>query len=202
MALFAAAAGFSVVAVLEARARRWSLPALGVFAAVAAAWELTGGRTLSDLFHYDPASPNQARWTLWRVAGRMFRDHPFLGVGPGGYRRAFASYFQGKLDNETDWGSAHNQYLHVLAERGLLGGVLLGALYGVLWLRAAGAARRRTDARSLWAAAAATALLIMSVTETAFQSEQFASIFLLVWAWGVAPPGGSGPRVWASGNNS
>lgn len=192
MALFATGAGFLVVAILEPRARRWSVPAAAVVAIAAAAWELTGGRTLSELFRYDPGSPDQARWSLWSAACRMFRDHPLVGVGPGGYRRAFPAYHPGWLDNESAWGSAHNQYLHVAAERGLLGAAALAATLGTLWLRAVRAAGGRSDARSLWAASATTALLVMCVTETAFQSEQFASILLLVWAWGVAPPGGSG----------
>lgn len=194
MAVLAAAAGFALVAVLEPKARRWSLPAGGLFVAVAALWELTApeGRAIRSFLGFgdNPRGFGRERWSLWGAAWRMFRDHPATGVGPGGYRRFFPAYHPGSLDNEAQWGSAHNQYLHVLAERGALGATALAALYGTLWVRAVWVARRRSDARSLWAASAATALLLMSLTETAFQSEQFASIFLLVWAWGVAPPGG------------
>jgi O-antigen ligase len=188
MALLAAAAGFGLVALLEPRARRWAFPALILVAAVAAAWEFVpvNGRTLSALFKpYDPRNGQQARVVLWDVARRIFRDHPLTGAGPGGYGRLFRTYHEGGLEGQLDWGSAHNLYLHQLAERGLVGGVALLVLFGTFLARAVRAARLEADTRALWAAGAVAALLAMCVTETAFQNEQFASLFLLIWAWGT-----------------
>ncbi len=188
MALFAAAAGFAAVALLEPRARRWSLPALAVVAAAAFAWEVlpTGGRTLSSLFHYDPASPHQTRWTLWDAAWRMFLDRPWTGVGPGGFHRRFTSYHAGPLDGELSWGSAHSLYFHQLAERGVAGAAALLVLLATLAARAVRASRTTPDARALWAAGTVCALLVLSLTETSFQNEQFSTLLLLVWAWGTA----------------
>ena len=188
MALIAAFAGFALVALLEPRARRWALPALVLVAAAAAAWEFlpVGGRTLSSAFGaYDPKNPQQARWVLWDVAVRMFRDHPWTGAGPGGYHRLFSAYHAGPLDGEKDWGSAHNLYLHQLAERGVAGGLALIVLCGVLLSRAVKAAQKDADTRALWAAGAVAAFLAMSLTETSFQNEQFAALLLLIWAWGT-----------------
>lgn len=189
MALFAAALGFAGVVLLEPRARRWAAPALLLTAAVAIAWEFMpdGGRTLSALFKYDPSSPHQARWALWDTAWRMFRDHRWTGVGPGGYRRLFPAYHATPLDGESDWGSAHNLYLHQLAERGLLGVAALLGVIAVLLARALRAARAAADFRALWAAAAALAFLAMALTETSFQNEQFSTLLLLIWAWGTSP---------------
>lgn len=188
MALLSFLAGFAIVALLEPRARRWALPALLLVAAVGLAWEFipNGGRTISALLApYDASNPHQARWALWDAALKMFRDHPLFGVGPGGYHRLFSSYHAGSLDGESGWGSAHNLYLHQLAERGALGALALLVLCATLFARAARAARSDTDTRSLWAAGAVAALLAMSLTETAFQNEQFSSLILLVWAWGT-----------------
>jgi O-antigen ligase len=194
MALFAAAFGFAVVVALEPRARRWALPALGVVAALAAAWEVlpVGGRKLSALLRPTAGSSQTTRWALWDAAWRMFRDHPLTGVGPSGYRRFFTSYHAGALEGQTDWGSAHNLYLHQLAERGLLGGAALLVLLAALAVRAVRAARETPDARALWSAAAVAAFLLMCVTETSFQNEQFAALFLLIWAWGTTPLRGRG----------
>jgi O-antigen ligase len=56
----------------------------------------------------------------------MWRDHLWLGVGPGNYAVAYASY------NLPRWyeplGHAHNVYLNFAAEAGLLG------LAAYLWL--------------------------------------------------------------------
>ena len=110
-----------------------------------------------------------------------------LGVGPGGYHHNFPVYHPGPLDGESGWGSAHNLYLHQLAERGALGALALLALCATLFTRAARAARSDTDTRSLWAAGAVATLLAMSLTETTFHNEQFATLILLVWAWGTMP---------------
>ncbi len=188
MALFAALAGFAVVALLEPRARRWALPALLLVAAVGAAWEFlpNGGRTISALLTpYDPHNPHQMRWILWDAALNMFRDHPLFGVGPGGYHRLFSTYHIGLLEGESQWGSAHNLYLHQLAERGLLGATALLALCATLLARAVRAARGEADTRALWAAGSVAALLVMSLTETSFQNEQFSTFILLIWAWGT-----------------
>lgn len=190
MALFAVLAGFSIVALLEPRARRWALPALLLVAAVGLAWEFipNGGRTISSLLApFDASNPHQARWVLWDTAFKMFRDHPLFGVGPGGYHRLFSIYHAGSLDGESTWGNAHNLYLHQLAERGALGALALLGLCATLVLRAVRAARSDTDTRSLWAAGAIAAFLAMSLTETALQNEQFSSLILLVWAWGTMP---------------
>lgn len=188
MAVLSALAGFMVVSLLEPRARRWAIPALLAVATIGFFWEIipNGGRTLQSLLSpYDPSNPQQARWALWDTALRMFRDHPVLGVGPGGYHRQFTAYFPGSLDNETSWGSAHNLYLHQLAERGALGALALLALCAALFSRAVRAARGDADTRALWAAGSIAAFLVMSLTETAFQNEQFSTLLLLVWAWGT-----------------
>lgn len=188
MALLAALAGFSLVALLEPRARRWALPALLTVAAVGIAWEFlpNGGRTINSLLtSYDPGNPHQARWGLWDTALKMFHDHPLFGVGPGGYHRLFKTYYAGELDGESQWGSAHNLYLHQLAERGALGAIALLVLCATLFARAVRAARNDTDTRALWAAGSIAAFLVMSLTETAFQNEQFSTLLLLVWTWGT-----------------
>ncbi len=188
MALFGAAAGFAALCLGMPRARRWALPGLLLVGGATAAWQVlpTGGRTMTAVLSpYNPDNPQQARWALWDAAWRMFRDHPLTGVGPSGYRRDFPAYHPEPLDGQADWGSAHDLYLHQLAERGLLGGAALLTLLAVLLWRA-WAAAEDGGAAALWAWAAIPAFAVMSLTETSFQSEQFAALLLLIWAWGTA----------------
>ena len=64
----------------------------------------------------------------WRAAWGMFSDHPWLGVGIGNYAVAYPAY---SLPHWRDaLGHAHNIYLHVLAETGLLG----LAAYLIFWI--------------------------------------------------------------------
>ena len=188
MALLGALAGFALMALLEPRARRWAAPALIAVAAAAAIWEFTPneGRALSAVLAPQNINGSSTRQILWDVALRMFRDHPLTGAGPGGYRRLFASYHREAIDRQTSWGSAHNLYLHQLAERGLLGGAALLVLCTLLLARPIRAARRGAGASALWSAGAVAAFLVMSLTETSFQNEQFGALLLLIWAWGTA----------------
>ena len=72
-----------------------------------------------------------------------------------------------------------------------MGAAALAFLIGVL-VRGAWRAARRGTARGLWAAASVTSFLVMSLTETSFQSEQFATLLLLSWAWGTTDLGEGG----------
>jgi O-antigen ligase len=64
------------------------------------------------------------RYAYWKVAVRVFADHPVAGVGSGGFavewlkRRPFA---EGVRD-------AHSLYLETLAELGLVGAACLAVL--------------------------------------------------------------------------
>lgn len=67
------------------------------------------------------------RLAHWQAALDMGRDNVWLGVGFGNYEPAYADY---ALINWPDaLGHAHNYYLNLLAEAGILG--LLG--YGIFW---------------------------------------------------------------------
>lgn len=192
-ALLSLGVGAAVAAWLEPRARRWAAAGVGLAALGAACGEwLRYGRAGfgTAVGAYNPSAPQQVRRVLWDAAWRMFRDHPWTGVGPGHYKTEFPRYFSGFLDGQADWASAHNLYLHQLAERGLVGEAALLALFGVLLARAWRAERARRDAASLWTAAAVPAFLVMNVTEIAWQNEQLAALFLLVWAFGTASRAG------------
>lgn len=72
------------------------------------------------------------RMARWQSAWGMFQDQPLIGVGPGNYVVAYAQYALPGWENPL--GHAHNFYLHVLAEMGLVGAsVYLLLIAG--WLR-------------------------------------------------------------------
>jgi O-antigen ligase len=70
------------------------------------------------------------RLAHWVAAQRMFAAEPLLGVGPGNYAAAYPAYRLPRW--EEPLGHAHNVYLNVLAESGLLG----FAAFVVLWATA------------------------------------------------------------------
>ncbi len=152
---------------------------------------LPTGRSLFSALH-TLLSPGNAlpaqfqRFTLWDVALKMFKDHPLLGVGPNNYRLAFNDYFSGLIEGETAFGSAHNLYLHHLAERGLIGLAVLLILFYVMTARALERARQAPTARNTWAFAAMIAFLVINLGETAFHNELLTSLVIFIWTWAEA----------------
>jgi len=75
------------------------------------------------------SSANPDRIAMWRSTAEMIEDHPWLGVGPGMYRRAIQPYREGYNVEFLSAAHAHNNVLQELAERGILGTVLLTAFW-------------------------------------------------------------------------
>ena len=77
---------------------------------------------ISDVRGVDITTTNYAvmeRLAHWQAAINMATDHPWLGVGLGNYEVAYPAY---RLINwKFPLGHAHNYYLNVLAETGIIG---------------------------------------------------------------------------------
>lgn len=191
-AVISAAAGALAIGAVSPRLRR-HLPKVALAGALlVAAWEVVpiGSRSFSGMAR--AALSGQAdydqfhRLTLWRTAWRMFLSRPVLGLGPGQYRANYARYGGPKLDGQDVWGSAHNLYLHQLAERGALGLAALLSVFGVLGWLTFDAARRNGGFGALWAWGSMTAFVAMNMTENAFQNEQVSTAFLFICLMGIA----------------
>ena len=85
------------------------------------------------------------RMAHWQAALAMWRDHFWLGVGLGGYEPAYPAY---RLANwPLALGHAHNTYLNLLAETGLLGLSAYLVWLGLWGGRLIGVSRRLTGWR-------------------------------------------------------
>jgi UDP-GlcNAc:undecaprenyl-phosphate GlcNAc-1-phosphate transferase len=88
------------------------------------------------------------RYDYWRIAWRVWREHPVLGVGAGNYQR---SYYQQRATTE-DIQQPHSIELQTLSELGVVGLLLLaGFIAGIAWgvVRMRRAAGRSPLTRSL-----------------------------------------------------
>jgi O-antigen ligase len=83
-----------------------------------------------------------SRPSIWRAAARMWRDHPWWGVGPAHFDVRFRGYRPPEVDTNPQW--AHNDYLNALADWGLVGAGLIAAAWILL---AAGVARSWSSIR-------------------------------------------------------
>jgi O-antigen ligase len=75
------------------------------------------------------------RLAHWAAGIRMFRAHPLLGVGAGNYDAAYSRF--AVVSWSAPLGHAHNYYINVAAETGILGLAaflsVLGALLHIAW---------------------------------------------------------------------
>ena len=71
------------------------------------------------------------RFILWKPALRMWRDHFWLGVGPGHFDDRFPFYRP--PDVQLRPGHAHNDYLNTLADWGVVGTALILSVWVLLY---------------------------------------------------------------------
>jgi len=148
LALAVALAVFLVLlAVVSRRPRRNTGVVLGAyaFAALAVVAIVLASPALRDkvasAFGAQSAS-NMFRVLTWKGTLLMASHHPWLGIGPAAFKSAYMNY---AVVGYTE--AAHENYLQVLAEQGVFGGLallwLLGALLFTGWraFRRAGADR-------------------------------------------------------------
>ncbi len=85
------------------------------------------------------------RMAHWQAAWEMFLDHPWFGIGPGNYATQYEFYYlPGWLE---PLGHAHNYYLNLAAETGVLG---LAGFLGVLALAHRAALQGCRRAHPFW----------------------------------------------------
>lgn len=112
------------------------------------------------------------RLAHWLAGLRMFQAHPLLGVGAGNYNAAYAQF--GLPDWPEPLGQAHNYYINVAAETGLLGLVAFLALVAVMlylgWrvAHAAVLAKEAARALALGLLAVLVALTVHNLTDDLF----------------------------------
>ena len=108
---------------------------------------------INDVRGIDAHAGNYAvieRLAHWQAAVEMARDHPIFGVGLGNYSVRYADY---RLINwQLPLGHAHNTYLNLLAETGMVG-LFVYLAYWAYMLRICWSLRQHPDtfARSLGA---------------------------------------------------
>jgi putative inorganic carbon (HCO3(-)) transporter len=113
-----------------------------------------------DVRNVEVTSENWAvveRMAHWQAGWYMFLDNPWLGVGAGNYAEAYPTYFVGIWREAL--GHAHNYYLNMLAELGIVGGGLLLLLLGFSFrqlggtlVRSVAASRSARDCPVFWRA--------------------------------------------------
>lgn len=108
------------------------------FAAVLVILTITGGifiatPNLSERFSTITnmqMQSNSERLLMWESAFRMFEDHPIFGVGYGQYKFAYQNEYISSEARERSQVHAHNNFIQMLAECGIVGAAAFIFLWG------------------------------------------------------------------------
>lgn len=124
-----------------------------------------------------------SRGWVWRDSLSMIRANPILGVGLGAYETAFSMYTQS--DGSLRVPQAHNDYLQILADCGIIGGAL-AAWFLILLFRDIFRGVRSRDplysALALGGGAGIFGILVHSLFDFNLQLPSNALLFLLLSA--------------------
>jgi O-antigen ligase len=139
-----------------------------------------------------------SRRTFYRNTLEMIGAFPWTGTGRGTYVNAYAMYE--KVDDRLRLSYAHNDYLEVTAENGVIAGAaLILAGFGlVVWLALLWRRRRGSFAKGvgLGTTLGVTALLIHAFTDFNLQITANAVYFTALAMLGVVVLAGNGEREW------
>ena len=144
--------GFLVLALLGAYLVFWRFGRKGILIAV-----LGFGLSVSAAYQWSPSFHQRIQETVaeadaWQEGKgdktatglrldyysntlAIIRDHPWLGIGTGGFERAYAEKIRDT--NMLSSNNPHNQYLLIMAQMGLIGVAVLFFLYWRYWRLAA-----------------------------------------------------------------
>jgi hypothetical protein len=147
--------------------------------------------------HISSVGSGSGRLDLWNVGWRMVQDEPLRGVGAGNFQESTIHYLlePGAIqEDEHIVGTprvAHNTYLEIVAELGIVGLVLFGGLVAGCLLAAARAAvefARRGERTGEILSRGVTIALIATLVADLFGSRQFEKeLWILL---------GLGPALW------
>ena len=116
---------------------------------------------------------------MWQSAGRMFLDHPLLGVGLGQYKDNYQKKYILPEAKEREIEHAHNNFVQMAAENGAVGLAgflaLISGFIGVsLWRF-----RKEKNPYALMMAASTLALVLQGLTEYNFGNSAVMKCFWL-----------------------
>jgi O-antigen ligase len=126
------------------------------------------------------------RLAHWQAAWEMAADAPWLGVGFGNYAAAYPRY--ALVNWPLALGHAHNYYLNLLAETGIIGLAAYCVLMIGLFVLCARAARRLEGARrglAIGALAALTHLAVHSLFDKLYVNNAFLHVGAIIGLIGL-----------------
>lgn len=123
------------------------------------------------------------RRDIWGAAWAMIKQHPVTGVGLGAFQVAYTQYDPSSGTQRVE--QAHSDYLQILSDAGIIGGVLAVMFLAILFYRgfkAAGTQDRHRKAIALGALTGCVGIVVHSLVDFNLQITSNAQLFLALAA--------------------
>lgn len=139
----------------------------------------------------DPSDATaRERLYMWRSGLAMWREHPWLGVGPGGVKRSYAQYALPEAVKKST-SHIHSSPLQILVERGVVGLTAWLSIWIVFFVSTWRLLRRLDECERersvvVGSLAAITGFLVTGLTEWSFGD---AEVALVAWTLAALPSG-------------
>lgn len=139
----------------------------------------------------DPSDPTaRERLYMWKSGLAMWRERPWLGVGPGGVKRAYAQYALPEAVKKTT-SHVHSSPLQILVERGVVGLTAWLSIWVAFFVSTCRLLRRldafeRERTIVVGSLAAIAGFLVTGLTEWSFGD---AEVVLIAWTLAALPFG-------------
>ena len=140
-------------------------------------------QTRDEVTSEGAASERFSRLDIWSATKRLIEDHPSLGVGLGAYQYAYTRYDLSSGAQRVE--QSHNDYLQIVADAGLAGGLAALVFIGILFTRGLSAAKtrdRRKRAIILGALTGCFGIAVHSFVDFNLQITANAQLFLALAA--------------------
>lgn len=118
--------------------------------------------TIDDFTKYQS---NTERILIWQSAWNMFKDHPILGVGLGQYTVNYQQKYILPQAKEPNLGHAHNNFMQMLAENGIVGFAGFVTMFGYIIFKNLLAWFKVKNVYALMIVSATVCLLLQGFTE-------------------------------------
>lgn len=134
-----------------------------------------------------PDAGMNMRLIAWKIAGRLFLESPWFGVGPSEFAgAAFSLGLPSKLAGNEIWTSPHNFFFHLLVETGLVGTLLVLSPLIVWWLHFPRLLLGAKPIQGWWLLACAGVELVHAMLEYPLWHAHFLALTALIMGLGAS----------------
>lgn len=144
--------------------------------------EPTSGDRIETMKNFSTEQSVTERFLIWRSSIEMIKDNPILGVGFGNFEPEYQSKYILPEARERWQGHAHNTYLQLWAENGVIGLGLFCALFGFILIQSW---RRRANHYAAMIFFSTLGFLLYSLTDYTYASYSAMRVYWFVLALGL-----------------